>query len=139
MGEQSDNEHQITEVEKAEHNSGKNTDQGTKDIYPGVSSQQRLRIRAEQLFKEGQGNKAIQNKQAFKQKLQNKANKELKTVEEGDNKRQTVDGQVEDKKLILTCIDSVGHEVDRINRDTKKRSNKEQAEKPHKTAKSSQI
>eukprot|EP00972_Heterocapsa_arctica_P034238 5043535-Heterocapsa_arctica.AAC.1 len=52
MGEQSDNERQLAEVEKAEHNSGNNTDQETKDIYPGVSSQKRVIIRAEQLFKE---------------------------------------------------------------------------------------
>eukprot|EP00972_Heterocapsa_arctica_P040086 5905452-Heterocapsa_arctica.AAC.1 len=91
MGEQLDNEHQLPEVEKAEHNSGINTDQETKDIYPGVSSQKPVIIRAEQLFKEGQANKAIQKQEALKQKLQHKANKELKTLEEGDNKRQTVD------------------------------------------------
>eukprot|EP00972_Heterocapsa_arctica_P034324 5056019-Heterocapsa_arctica.AAC.1 len=91
MGEQSANEHKIAEVEKVEHNSGKTTDQETKDIYPGVSSQKRVIIRAEQLFKEGQANKAIQKQEALNTKLQNKANKELKTLEEGDKHIQKVD------------------------------------------------
>eukprot|EP00972_Heterocapsa_arctica_P002996 441438-Heterocapsa_arctica.AAC.1 len=69
MGEQSDNEHQILEVEKAEHNSGKNTDQEPKDIDHGVSSQKRVRIKAEQLFEEGQANKAIQKQEALNKQL----------------------------------------------------------------------
>eukprot|EP00972_Heterocapsa_arctica_P034205 5037222-Heterocapsa_arctica.AAC.1 len=57
LGEQSENEQQIAEVEKVEFNIGKNTDQETKDIYPGVSNQKRVRIRAEQLSNEGQAKK----------------------------------------------------------------------------------
>eukprot|EP00972_Heterocapsa_arctica_P031674 4665276-Heterocapsa_arctica.AAC.1 len=38
LREQSDNEHKIAEVAKVEHNTGKNTDQETTDIYPGASS-----------------------------------------------------------------------------------------------------
>eukprot|EP00972_Heterocapsa_arctica_P111673 16427453-Heterocapsa_arctica.AAC.1 len=76
MGEQSDNEHKIAEVEQVEHN-------------------------GEQLFKEGQANKAIQKQEALRQKLQHKANKELRTLGEGDNSSQKVDDNchlVEDKQ-----------------------------------------
>eukprot|EP00972_Heterocapsa_arctica_P059304 8745817-Heterocapsa_arctica.AAC.1 len=119
FGEQTENEHKIAEIGKVEQNTGKHTDQERKYIYPRVSNQRRFIIRAEQLFKEGQANKAIQKQEALKQKLQTKANKELRTLAEGDNKRQQVDGRsdiADDKqKHKLTCIASVGHGVDRIN------------------------
>eukprot|EP00972_Heterocapsa_arctica_P038836 5723097-Heterocapsa_arctica.AAC.1 len=41
------------------------SDHKAKDIYPGVSNQKRVRIRAEELFGEGQANKAIQKQAAF--------------------------------------------------------------------------
>eukprot|EP00972_Heterocapsa_arctica_P086889 12809287-Heterocapsa_arctica.AAC.1 len=43
-----------------------------KDIYPGVSSQQRVRIRAEQLFKEGQADKVIKKQEALQNQLHKK-------------------------------------------------------------------
>eukprot|EP00972_Heterocapsa_arctica_P007388 1077820-Heterocapsa_arctica.AAC.1 len=117
-------------------------DQASRDIYPGVSSQKRVRIRAEQLFKESQANKAIQKQEALQKKLQHKTNKDIITLEEGDKHIQQVKENchpVEVKKHNLTCIASVGHEVDRINGDTKKRSNNEQSEIPNKAAKSCKI
>eukprot|EP00972_Heterocapsa_arctica_P031793 4684683-Heterocapsa_arctica.AAC.1 len=65
-----------------------NSDHEGKDIYPGVSSQKRIRIRAGQLFREGQANKAIKKQAAPQNKLQTNIDKERGILEEGDKKRQ---------------------------------------------------
>eukprot|EP00972_Heterocapsa_arctica_P050559 7435048-Heterocapsa_arctica.AAC.1 len=106
------------------------TDHERKDIYPGVSSQTMVRIRTEQLFKEGQAKKPYKRRKRLKTKLQNKTNKELRGLEEEDKHMQQFKGNcdiADDKQPKLTCITSVGHEVERIKRDYKKRSNDEQA------------
>eukprot|EP00972_Heterocapsa_arctica_P105988 15612072-Heterocapsa_arctica.AAC.1 len=51
FGEQTDEYYKIAENTKVEQSIGSNSDHDGKDIYPGVSSQKRVRIRAEQLFK----------------------------------------------------------------------------------------
>eukprot|EP00972_Heterocapsa_arctica_P030882 4543556-Heterocapsa_arctica.AAC.1 len=61
-----------------------------KDIYPGVSSQKRVKLRAEQLFKEGQADKAIKNQEVLQHRLRKKAEKEQSSLEEGDKKRPTI-------------------------------------------------
>eukprot|EP00972_Heterocapsa_arctica_P074955 11062449-Heterocapsa_arctica.AAC.1 len=40
-------------------------DSEKKDIYPGVSSQKRIKLRAEQRFKEGQADKAIKKQEVL--------------------------------------------------------------------------
>eukprot|EP00972_Heterocapsa_arctica_P012640 1857482-Heterocapsa_arctica.AAC.1 len=60
-------------------------------MYPGVSNQKQVRIRAEQLFREGQANKAIQKQAALQKKLHKTMNKERKMLEEGDKKTQNIE------------------------------------------------
>eukprot|EP00972_Heterocapsa_arctica_P086958 12818309-Heterocapsa_arctica.AAC.1 len=63
--------------------------------------------------------------------------KDRKTHEESDKKRQQIKQssiEGEDNKHQLTCIVSVGHEVNQINDGTKKRSNNEQTETSTRTA-----
>eukprot|EP00972_Heterocapsa_arctica_P075513 11137265-Heterocapsa_arctica.AAC.1 len=47
-----------------------------KNLYPGFSSQTRVKLRAEQLFKEGQADKAIKQQEALQNKQRKKAEKE---------------------------------------------------------------
>eukprot|EP00972_Heterocapsa_arctica_P058091 8570538-Heterocapsa_arctica.AAC.1 len=47
-----------------------------KDIYPGASSQTRVKLRAEQLFKEGQADKVIKKQEVLQNRLRKKAEKE---------------------------------------------------------------
>eukprot|EP00972_Heterocapsa_arctica_P075505 11135775-Heterocapsa_arctica.AAC.1 len=68
--------------------------------------------------------------------------KERRNLEEGDKKRQTIEEsaiEAEDNKHQLTCIVSVGHEVDKINGGSKKRSNNEQTETSTKATKNSKV
>eukprot|EP00972_Heterocapsa_arctica_P010444 1535462-Heterocapsa_arctica.AAC.1 len=51
------------------------------DIYYGVSSQKRVTIRAAQLFREGQANKAIQTQSALQNQLRKMMEKEQRILE----------------------------------------------------------
>eukprot|EP00972_Heterocapsa_arctica_P001656 237287-Heterocapsa_arctica.AAC.1 len=47
----------------------RSTEPSENELYPGVSSQKRVKIRAEQLFKEAQANKAIQQEAAAQRNI----------------------------------------------------------------------
>eukprot|EP00972_Heterocapsa_arctica_P101773 14994191-Heterocapsa_arctica.AAC.1 len=108
----------------------RNTEANEDELYPGVSSQKRVKtIRAEQLFKEEQAKTSVQKEAAVKRKIHHKLlDDDEGNLEQGKNNKNSTD-KVNNKDKVneqqLTCIISVGHEVARINDDTKC-SNKEQ-------------
>eukprot|EP00972_Heterocapsa_arctica_P115031 16445666-Heterocapsa_arctica.AAC.1 len=72
---------QIIENERHKYHIDHKVDSNNKDMYPGVSSQKRFKLKTEQLFKEGQADKAINKQEALQTKQRKKAEKEQRFLE----------------------------------------------------------
>eukprot|EP00972_Heterocapsa_arctica_P078987 11647201-Heterocapsa_arctica.AAC.1 len=84
-------EHQNNEQDAVQCTKKRNTEHRENKLYPGVSSQKRVEIRAEQLFKEAQANKAVQKEAATQRKIQKLFDKDNGNLDQGANERIKID------------------------------------------------